>query len=347
MRIMLNMQPVYTYRGAIHVHSKHSDGRGSVQQIAADARRVGVDFVIITDHNTIAARDDGPEGWHGKALILVSEEVTPDTNADHYLALGARGLVQPSSDPGENISAVRAAGGLGIVAHPTGGAVIHGEYVEYPWTNWNAGVVDGIEIWNHVYDITGKSRNLLQMILWAIAPCLAPAGPIDSVLELWDHLVAGKGRPTVAIGGTDCHGILSSYPRGLRSVCTYIVCPSPFSGDLKHDSELVYSAIREGRCYVGGDKIKDAAGFCCYVNSGDRTVHMGGTVRLSRGAVLMVRSPAEGEIRIVRNGECVLKWRGSELEAELKARGAYRVEVAIPGRKREKPWIYGNHIWVI
>ncbi len=329
------------------MHSSYSDGLGSVQSIMAQAAAADVDFVVLADHNTLRARDEGLEGWHGNALLLVGEEVTPDTNSNHYLALDAREVVPPSPDPAENIRAVREAGGIGIVAHPTGGYLVHGEYVEYPWTDWNAGRVDGLEIWDHAYDIAGKSKNLLQLGLWFLLPHLAPSGPLDEVLKVWDHLVTALGRPTTGIAGTDCHGMLGPYRSTMRSVCTYIVAEEPFSGVLEHDAQLVYSAIREGRCYVGGDKIRDAAGFTCYVRSGGERIHMGSTARLSRGATLMVTSPAESLIRVIRNGEVVLEQRGSQLEANLNARGVYRVEAALSAGKRDKPWIYGNHIWVV
>jgi|LFRM01.1.fsa_nt_gb hypothetical protein len=344
---METSRPVYTYRGSIHVHSTYSDGLATVEQIAGQAAEAGVDFVIITDHNTLKGREDGLEGWYGDVLILISEEITPDTDSNHYLALGVGQAIPPLLDPAENIRAVRAAGGIGIVAHPTGGYMVHGEYKEYPWTNWRAGEFDGIEVWNHAYDITGKSKNLIQLGLWWLFPWLAPAGPVDEVLKVWDHFVASEGRPTVGIAGSDCHGMLSSYRKGLRSVCTYIVTEGPLTGSLSHDAALVYAAIRQGRCYVGADKVRDAAGFECYVSVGDERVHMGGVARLSRAPVLVVKSPAEGLIRVIRDGQLALEWRGMELEANINVRGAYRVEVALASGKRDKPWIYGNHIRVV
>ena len=70
----------------IHVHSTWSDGTGTVPQIMRAAAKAGVDVVLLTDHDTLAARDHGQEGWHGDVLLLVGEEVTPHDN--HYLAFG-------------------------------------------------------------------------------------------------------------------------------------------------------------------------------------------------------------------------------------------------------------------
>ena len=71
----------------VHVHSTHSDGTGTVAEIAAAAVRNSVDVVLLTDHDTLAARRAGEEGWHGDVLVLVGEEVTPK-DRDHFLAFG-------------------------------------------------------------------------------------------------------------------------------------------------------------------------------------------------------------------------------------------------------------------
>ncbi len=71
----------------IHLHSIHSDGTGTVAQIARAARRNHVDVVLLTDHDTLEARRQGEEGWHDSVLVLVGEEVSP-RRRDHYLAFG-------------------------------------------------------------------------------------------------------------------------------------------------------------------------------------------------------------------------------------------------------------------
>src|SRR3954451_6091198 len=71
----------------VHVHSTHSDGTGTVAQIARAAARAGIDVVLLTDHDTLAAKRAGEERWYGDALVLVGEEVSP-TNRDHFLAFG-------------------------------------------------------------------------------------------------------------------------------------------------------------------------------------------------------------------------------------------------------------------
>ena len=338
---------MHEYRGVIHVHSTYSDGKGCVDRIADAANRTRADFVILTDHNTMKAREDGHEGRHGRVLLLVGEEITPDTNADHYLAFGIASAIAPSPDPVKNVEAVRRQGGIGIIAHPTGGAFVKGEYVEYPWTNWEAGPFSGIEIWNHSYDITGKSKNIFQLALYALFPWLSPYGPEEGVLETWDYFVSQRGRRVVAVGGVDAHAIISDYEEDFVTVSTYILVPDPFNGTFEHDSASVYAALREGRCFVGADKVADASSFRCHVESGGDLVQMGGTAQLARGATLVVSSPKPGLIRVIRDGEPLAEEWGSSLAIGLDRRGAYRVEVKRKACRRYVPWIFGNHVYVV
>lgn len=54
---------MFEYTGAIHVHSIFSDGSGDINEITQYANESGLDFVILTDHNTLRALHEGYEGW--------------------------------------------------------------------------------------------------------------------------------------------------------------------------------------------------------------------------------------------------------------------------------------------
>jgi predicted metal-dependent phosphoesterase TrpH len=76
------------YVGAIHIHSTYSDGSGTVDEIIKTAQEVDLDFIILTDHNTLRAKTDGKEGWHKDTFLLVGSEINDKKNLNHYLALG-------------------------------------------------------------------------------------------------------------------------------------------------------------------------------------------------------------------------------------------------------------------
>ena len=71
----------------VHLHSTYSDGTGTVKEIARAARRAKADVVQLTDHDTLAAKRNGEEGFYGDVLMLVGEEVSP-RGRNHYLAFG-------------------------------------------------------------------------------------------------------------------------------------------------------------------------------------------------------------------------------------------------------------------
>ena len=88
---------MFEYIGAIHVHSIFSDGSGEVTDIAALAGESGLDFIILTDHNTLRALKDGYEGWYNKTLLLVGCEINDKENKNHYLAFNIDDTFQQES----------------------------------------------------------------------------------------------------------------------------------------------------------------------------------------------------------------------------------------------------------
>ena len=44
---------MFQYCGAIHIHSLFSDGTGDLNTIVKAAKKSGLDWIIVTDHNTM------------------------------------------------------------------------------------------------------------------------------------------------------------------------------------------------------------------------------------------------------------------------------------------------------
>ena len=107
----------HEYTGHLHIHSIFSDGSATVSEIAADAAKAGLDFITITDHNTLEGLDRGLEGRHEGVLVFFGTEINMRKN--HYLAFGVREKVpQNEEDPQQVIDAVNDLGGFGYLAHP-------------------------------------------------------------------------------------------------------------------------------------------------------------------------------------------------------------------------------------
>src|SRR5918999_3674514 len=102
----------------VHLHSTYSDGTGTVEEIVQAAKDAQVDVVLLTDHDSLGAKRDGHEGWHGTVLLLVGEEISP-RGGDHYLAFGLEEHVRHTGkSPAEICREVREKGGFGFAAHP-------------------------------------------------------------------------------------------------------------------------------------------------------------------------------------------------------------------------------------
>jgi hypothetical protein len=73
--------------GDLHSHTVHSDGALTVPELAALAAARGLDFLAVTDHNTISHHAELPDAARAYGLVLVpGQEVT--TERGHANALG-------------------------------------------------------------------------------------------------------------------------------------------------------------------------------------------------------------------------------------------------------------------
>ena len=112
------------------------------------AQRQGLDFLILTDHNTMQARRDGKEGFHGKLLLLVGEEISSE---GHYLAMRIGKEVPKAQRFQPTADAVAAQGGLGFIAHPF--------WHKKRWEHWELRGFIGLEIYNAAHSATEPNAN--------------------------------------------------------------------------------------------------------------------------------------------------------------------------------------------
>ena len=132
----------YNSVGAIHIHSVYSDGTGNVDLISKAAKKAGLDWIIITDHNSFEIQ----EGIYNGVYVIKGEEISPK-NENHYLALGINEYIQPSDNAQHNVEAVKLNGGFGFAAHPEESDCRQNSHQPIKWTNKNI-IPDGVEIWN-------------------------------------------------------------------------------------------------------------------------------------------------------------------------------------------------------
>jgi hypothetical protein len=346
------------YAGVIHLHSAYSfDGRTPVAEIIEAANRSGVDFLMLTDHSTLKARDDGFEGWHGGTLLIVGEEIAPRFN--HYLAfqldksIAGEGCIS-DFHPQTTIDRVRTGGGMGFIAHPDhgGNALFHVKH--YPWIDWTVNGYTGMGIWDFMTDWQNSLSGYLRAILSYAFPAFFLRGPSPDTLARWD-LLAQKRR-VVGIGELDNHDTvrrifganLSVFPyaRVLRLIRTHVLTTGPFSGNSRDDIATLFEALKNGRAYVALDHYRSSSGFSLLLTEEGRCATMGDEFQLRRSAELKTSAPQRGRISVIRNGALFHQVLGNRLSINIREPGVYRVEVSQRVLGRYHPWIFSNPIYV-
>jgi len=108
--------------GDLHAHTFHSDGVMSVAELAAHAVERGLDFVAVTDHNTVSHHALlGPASSRYGVTLLPGQEVT--TQLGHAGVLGDTGWIDFREPASSWLAAAEDAGGLMSVNHPFAGPV--------------------------------------------------------------------------------------------------------------------------------------------------------------------------------------------------------------------------------
>jgi hypothetical protein len=329
----------------VHLHSTYSDGTGTVPEIARAAEHAGADVVLLTDHDTLEAKQRGEEGWYGDVLLLVGEEVSP-VGGNHYLAFGLDEHVRHSGrTPAQICEAVRDGGGFGFAAHPwsKGSERFKKRATGMPFDDLACPALHGVELWSFATDTGESLRSIPEIVRFLARPDVVLDHPPERNVEGWDELC--RERRTVAIGGLDAHQFgkrigpfvpikLMAYRRSFRYIRTHVLTDEPLSGDLNHDRDQVYAALRAGRCYIAVDAISPAKGFRFWAETADDRVEMGGEAPAGDWT-LRVDLPAEAELRFFRDGKRI----DSRSAADP---GVYRVEA----HRGDKTWVISNPVYL-
>lgn len=356
-------------RGAVHVHTVRSDGAGTPGDVARDAARAGLDFVILTDHGDGTRVPDPPRFIDG---VLVVDAVEISTTGGHYLALGVGKVpYRLAGEPRDVIEDVGRFGGFGIAAHPDS------PKPELSWRDWQS-PFDGLEWLNADSAWRDEDRRSMARALitypWRRPEVIASLFDRPSLaLARWDALA--RRRPVVGIAGHDAHARMGlrgnlepgegeyslrvpSYEAAFRTFSLGVrvreAWPRGAGADAARASQLLLEAIRNGRVSTVIDAIAGPARLTFSASSNGSRAEMGGRMDGLEDVVLSAAlEPAleQATLTLIGNGEVVSNSRGSSLRFEHRAgRGpvVYRVEASLPHAPGmpQMPWIVGNPIYV-
>src|SRR3954447_2000794 len=243
---LASVPELHDLAGVLHVHSTYSDGTGTVPEIARAARANGLDFLLLTDHDTLAARDQGEEGWRDGVLVLVGEEVSP-WHENHYLAFGLdRPIDHHGLSPQQIVDRVNDAGGFGFLSHPfsKGSERFRRGGQGMPWRDLECQGYTGVELWSFVTDTAERVNSVRELLRFIAAPGRFLDHPPRRNLQLWDEIC--RARRCVALGGIDAHQVgvrvrghvplrLMAYKRSFRYLRTHLLAGEALDGTLDHD----------------------------------------------------------------------------------------------------------------
>ena len=308
------------YHGDLQTHTHHSDAPGSLQELVDAAQQQGLDFVAVTDHNTITSWPYLAEVGGDSLLLIPAEEIT--TYYGHANVWGSLRWhdfrLRSAALMAEVAAEARAAGGLFSINHPrTGGP---------PWELGTDFAFDCLEVWNGWW----TWRN-------------------DEALALWEKLLQA-GRRVIAVGGSDRHQGSVSGAQALLAVgqpTTWVYAP-------ELSVRGILAGLRAGRVCVSNSPTGPRVDLEVETEEG-RRVNMGGELALAPAEPVTVRVRVWGaagcSLRLLANGEthdripitsedAIVAWR------LVPAFGYVRAQVETPEPETFALTALSNPVWL-
>ncbi len=101
----------------LHNHTRYSpDSRVAPSDLVAVAKRLGIQGLAITDHNSVGGVREAQDAAGDGFLILPGIEVS--TASGHVLGYGVREVVPRDLSVAETVDRITALGGIAVAAHP-------------------------------------------------------------------------------------------------------------------------------------------------------------------------------------------------------------------------------------
>jgi hypothetical protein len=332
-------------RGAIHIHTRQSDGTGTAEEVAAAAERAGLNFIVLTDHGDGTLPAVRPV-YRGGVLSIDAVEIS--TEGGHVVALGMAPSPYPiGGEPRDVIEDVKRLGGFAIAAHPGSAKP------ELRWADWSV-PVDGLEWINGDSEWRDESAFSLARALFTYPgrgreSLAALLDNPEELMQRWDAM--SSRRPVVAVAAADAHARIGTRnlgepydSRALLALPSYETLFRTFSiavpnvaltGNAVADASAVLDAIRRGQVYSTVDALAGPGTLSFAVEK----------MRLRA----RVHAQPQGRLVLFKDGKERTTSSDGVLEHDATNEpGVYRVEVQLTGAPGTPPvpWIVSNAIYV-
>jgi hypothetical protein len=226
--------------GDLHSHTVHSDGAMTVPELACLAVEQGLDYLAVTDHNTISHHAELAEAAARYGITLVpGQEVT--TDAGHANVFGEVGWVDFRTSPDEWLEHARRQGGVMSVNHPIAGHVSwmhqmrerpplvevwHWSWLDPHWTTplawWRAWDAGAIPVGGSDWHRAGADAMVGTPTTWVECEGVGPEAVVEGLRAGRVTISAGRDGPVLLRQGdeliaVDADGTVLTGPDGPRA----------------------------------------------------------------------------------------------------------------------------------
>ena len=351
------MNDFYTYKGAIHIHTKISDGTGDIDLISKAAKKAGLDFIIITDHNHY----DNDEGIFNGVYVIKAQEISP-INENHYLTFGVNETIKPDHNAKIYVEKVKEKGGFGFAAHPDEGTYTDNNGVTYPRKNSNHCIPwadktilpDGIEIWNWFSNWADNldDSNLFTLAYAYLFKHKIVKAPSAITISWWDKLNMDSSEIVPAIGGVDAHALkfykyiipvtVFPYETCFKTITNFIHLSNELSREFSIAKEQILTAIKNGCNTIVNCNTSNIIPEI-FINNLNGKFYPGSRIEFDDTTTLHFVSNKPLRICLIYNGNVISDVISKEFSYKIIEIGKYRVEAYCKGIG----YLYTNPFYIV
>jgi hypothetical protein len=205
------------YRGELHCHTYHSDGDSDPREVIAAAKALGLDFLAITDHNSISHLAALAQIDPGDLALIPGCEVT--TYKGHWNVWGLEEWFDfRTLTPELMQESIRRAVELGYLT-----SFNHPRTAGPPWIFKGITGPHCVEVWNGPWQLFN-----------------------GEALAYWESRLQ-TGERLVAVGGSDAHFLARPHIAKIGTPTTWIFCPDqPTAANLLTGLRAGHAFISDG-----------------------------------------------------------------------------------------------------
>lgn len=317
-RVLNNQNGEQWFKGELHAVSTYGGGKETVAELVRRAEAAGLDFLAITDLNTMAASDD--PAFRSDKVVLIPALAWGSRENGIALVYGPGTLPSlPETRAMAQAECIRiqSQGGVFVVAHPC--------FSDAPW-KWGLRYVNAIQVWNGPWRDPAPLRlaslpSELKMRDRSSGNLVYPIAAAAGVADKTAKVAANARQKDLSVSANDQAALFWDYELVRGQICSVV------AGGMVDDSKIpmgqpvtwvraankslpaIMEGLRLGRTFVGNRIDGVQLNFRADVlNDGKIDVGMGGAIPLNVdvGFYILVTGATGAKVQVLRNGHPIL-----------------------------------------